>query len=111
MVHIICGVSGVGYPVDFSEVVSSPWVRGPIVSGPIEFDPHAISTLVPLVLVLLAENIGHIKAISSLTGQPLEGFLGRAYLGDALATLMASCVGAPPLITYAENIGVLVKFD
>ncbi|KAI7855592.1 permease family-domain-containing protein [Circinella umbellata] len=107
VVHIICGVTGVGYPVDFSEVVSVPWVRGPIISGPIVFDKTAISTISPLVVVILAENMGHIKAISSLTNVPMEKYLGRAYLGDALSTLMAGCVGASPLTTYAENIGVL----
>ena len=39
----------------------------------------------------------------------MEQYLGRAYLGDALSTLMAGCVGAAPLTTYAENIGVLVN--
>ncbi|KAI9263340.1 permease family-domain-containing protein [Phascolomyces articulosus] len=107
VIHIICGVSGAGYPVDFSEVASIAWVRGPVISGPIVFDKVAISTIAPLVVVIVAENMGHIKAISSLTGTPMEKYLGRAYLGDALATLMAGCVGASPLTTYAENIGVL----
>lgn len=44
-----------------------------------------------------------------MTDKPLEGYLGRAYLGDALATLMTACVGAAPMTTYAENIGVLVR--
>lgn len=109
MVHIICGVAGVGYPVDFTEVESIAWVRGPRISTPIIFDKQAISTITPLIMVLIAENIGHIKAISSLTNQPMEKYLGRAYLGDALSTLMAGCVGSAPLTTYAENIGVLVR--
>lgn len=108
VVHIICGVTGVGYPVDFSEVESIAWVRGPRISKPIIFDKQAISAITPLVTILVAENIGHIKAISSLTNQPMEKYLGRAYLGDALSTLMAGCVGSAPLTTYAENIGVLV---
>ncbi|ORY99377.1 uracil-xanthine permease [Syncephalastrum racemosum] len=107
VIHIICGVCGAGYPVDFSEVKSIEWVRGPVVSGPIVFDKKAISAIAPLVVVILAENMGHIKAISSMTDKPLEGYLGRAYLGDALATLMTACVGAAPMTTYAENIGVL----
>ncbi|CDS09763.1 hypothetical protein LRAMOSA02440 [Lichtheimia ramosa] len=107
VVHIICGVTGVGYPVDFSEVESIAWVRGPRISKPIIFDKQAISAITPLVTILVAENIGHIKAISSLTNQPMEKYLGRAYLGDALSTLMAGCVGSAPLTTYAENIGVL----
>ena len=58
VVHIICGVTGAGYPVDFSEVASIPWVRGPLISGPIVFDKTAISTIAPLVVVILAENMG-----------------------------------------------------
>ncbi|KAI9490726.1 permease family-domain-containing protein [Zychaea mexicana] len=107
VIHIICGVTGAGYPVDFSDVSSVAWVRGPIISGPIVFDKVAISTIAPIVIVIVAENMGHIKAISSLTGTPMEKYLGRAYLGDAISTLMAGCVGASPLTTYAENIGVL----
>lgn len=94
--------------MDFTEVESIAWVRGPRISRPIIFDKQAISAITPLVMVLIAENIGHIKAISSLTNQPMEKYLGRAYLGDALSTLMAGCVGSAPLTTYAENIGVLV---
>ncbi|KAI8145516.1 permease family-domain-containing protein [Fennellomyces sp. T-0311] len=107
VIHIVCGVCGVGYPVDFSEVSSIEWVRGPIISGPIVFEPKAISMITPIVIVIVAENMGHIKAVSSLTGTSMEQYLGRAYLGDAIATLMAGCVGAAPLTTYAENIGVL----
>ncbi|KAI9323591.1 permease family-domain-containing protein [Dichotomocladium elegans] len=107
VIHIICGVAGAGYPVDFSEVKSIEWVRGPIISGPIVFETKAISTIAPLVIVLVAENMGHIKATASLTGTPLERYLGRAYLADALSTLMAGCVGSSPLTTYSENIGVL----
>ncbi|KAL1932370.1 hypothetical protein VTP01DRAFT_9426 [Rhizomucor pusillus] len=107
IIHVICGATGAGYQINFSEVVSIPWVRGPLVSGPPIFDPRAISFMAPIVVILLAENMGHLKAISSLLGRPLDGYLGRAYLGDALSSLMAGCVGAAPLTTYAENIGVL----
>lgn len=109
IIHVICGATGAGYQINFSEVVSIPWVRGPLVSGPPIFDPRAISFMAPIVVILLAENMGHLKAISSLLGRPLDGYLGRAYLGDALSSLMAGCVGAAPLTTYAENIGVLVR--
>lgn len=108
-IHAICGATGAGYQIDFSEVVSIQWVRGPLVFGPPVFDSRAISSMAPVVVILLAENMGHLKAISSLLERPLEGYLGRAYLGDALSTLMTGCVGTAPLTTYAENIGVFVS--
>jgi xanthine/uracil permease len=57
--------------------------------------------------VLVAENKGHIAAISSYMGRDLNPYLGRAYLGDAIATLVSSLGGGTPQTTYAENMGVM----
>jgi putative pyrimidine permease RutG len=113
MIHAICGVKNVGPPIDFSEIVSSPWVRVPNMYYDIKFNVHSISMVMPILVVLLAENLGHMKAIGSITGsiqgRPIMEYIGRAYLGDALGCLAASLGGTIPFTTYAENIGVLVK--
>ena len=66
-----------------------------------------ILPILPSVIALLAENAGHVKAVSEMTGDNLNPYLGRAYIGDGLGTAVASFVGGSPTTTYAENIGVM----
>ncbi|ORZ08126.1 permease family-domain-containing protein [Absidia repens] len=107
IINLICGIKGVGPPIDFSEVVSNPWVRAPQINTPIEFNVPAITTVIPVVIVLLAENMGHLKALSSITETPLDHYLAKTYLGDALATTLCGIVGTAPMTTYAENLIIL----
>ncbi len=58
-------------------------------------------------IVLIAENTGHIKAVATMTGQNLDRSLGRGYMGDGLATMLAGLGGGSGTTTYAENIGVM----
>jgi xanthine/uracil permease len=58
-------------------------------------------------IVLVAENLGHVKAVAAMTGQNLDPYLGRAFLGDGLATIVAGGGGGTGVTTYAENIGVM----
>ena len=58
-------------------------------------------------IVLIAENTGHIKAVASMTGQNLDRSLGRGYMGDGIATMLAGLNGGSGTTTYAENIGVM----
>jgi xanthine/uracil permease len=57
--------------------------------------------------VLVAENLGHIKAVAAMTGRDLDRYLGRAFVGDGLATMIAGAGGGTGVTTYAENIGVM----
>ncbi|KAI8065154.1 permease family-domain-containing protein [Gongronella butleri] len=107
VIYLVCGFTGSGPRIDFSRVNEQPWVRAPVVHSPIIFDGAAISTIVPLVIVLLAENLGHLKALGGVTGTSLEKYLGNTYLGDALSLVLCGIVGSPPLTTYTENITVL----
>jgi xanthine/uracil permease len=45
--------------------------------------------------------------VSEMTGEDLNPYLGRAFIGDGLGTTIASAVGGSPTTTYAENIGVM----
>ena len=63
--------------------------------------------MVPVVLILIAENTGHVKAVAEMTGESLDASLGRAYMGDGLATMVAGFFGGSGTTTYAENIGVM----
>ena len=58
-------------------------------------------------IVLIAENAGHVKAVSEMTGADLDKDLGRAFMGDGAATTVAGAFGGAGTTTYAENIGVM----
>jgi uracil-xanthine permease len=104
--------------IDWSGVTSAHWIGLPktIVSptfGPLT-GPHLpafkltfILLVIPSVIALLAENSGHVKAVSEMTGDDLDPYLGRAFIGDGVGTALASLVGGSPTTTYAENIGVM----
>jgi uracil-xanthine permease len=66
-----------------------------------------ILLVLPGVIALLAENTGHVKAVGEMTGEHLDPYLGRAFIGDGVGTVVASSVGGSPTTTYAENIGVM----
>lgn len=106
VVYLVCGVCGVGPGINFSQVVSAPWVGAPPFHYPI-FTAAGISSITPVVIVLIAENIGHVKAVGAMTGKSLDGYLGRAFVGDAIATIISASAGGTGTTTYAENIGVM----
>jgi uracil-xanthine permease len=68
---------------------------------------HGLLVIAPIFVVLVAENKGHIAAISSCIGRDLSPSLGRAYLGDAAASFLSAMGGGTPQTTYAENMGVM----
>jgi uracil-xanthine permease len=82
------------------------WLGLPRFVAP-RFDMGAILVIAPVFIVLVAENKGHIAAISGYMGRDLSPMLGRAYLGDALATFVSALGGGTPQTTYAENMGVM----
>ncbi len=92
--------------VDFSGVRDAAWVGFPEFVAP-SFDPAVLGLFVPVVLVLVAENVGHVKSVAAMTGQNLDGVMGRALLGDGVATTLAGVGGGSGTTTYAENIGVM----
>jgi len=63
--------------------------------------------VLPAVIALVAENVGHVKAVSEMTGTDLDPVMGRAVGADGVATVIATSVGGSPTTTYAENIGVM----
>ncbi|MGH3097393.1 MAG: uracil-xanthine permease family protein [Streptosporangiales bacterium] len=92
--------------VDWSNVHDAPWVGLPTFHGP-DFKTSAVLLILPSVIALIAENTGHVKAVSEMTRDDLDPHLGRALFADGLSTGLASAVGGSPTTTYAENIGVM----
>ena len=63
--------------------------------------------IAPVAFILIAENLGHIKAVEAMTGQAVSPYMGRAFFADGLCTAMSSSMGGTGVTTYAENIGVM----
>jgi len=97
---------GLGKPIDLSGVTHAAWVGLPRFASPV-FEPQALLLIVPVVVVLVAENLGHLKAVSAMTGRNLDADMGRAFMGDGLATMVSGAAGGTGVTTYAENIGVM----
>ena len=95
-----------GKPIDFSTVGAAPWLGLPRFITPV-WNTNAIALIAPVAIVLVAENLGHIKAVAAMTGRNLDPWLGRAFIGDGIATIVAAAGGGTGVTTYAENIGVM----
>ncbi|MGA7206578.1 MAG: solute carrier family 23 protein [Specibacter sp.] len=92
--------------VDFSKINHAGWIGLPDFQTP-TFHVAVIGLFVPVVLVLVAENIGHVKSVALMTGKDLDPYAGRALIADGVATTLAGFGGGSGTTTYAENIGVM----
>ena len=100
---------GVAYwmgDVNTDGIVSAKWFALPTFTTP-TFDGKAIVLFLPVVLVLIAENVGHVKAVAAMTGKNLDDQMGTALMADGIATSLAGIGGGSGTTTYAENIGVM----
>jgi uracil-xanthine permease len=99
--------AGILGKVDWSDVHDAAWFGFPDFTRP-EFQLKAILLIVPaVVLVLLAENAGHVKTVGAMTERDLDGDIGRSFMGDGLATSVSGLFGGSATTTYGENIGVM----
>lgn len=87
-------------------IEEAAWIGFPTFHRP-EFHASAILVTLPVLIVLIAENIGHVKAVSEMTRRDLDGLTGDALIADGLATTLAGGFGGSGTTTYAENIGVM----
>ena len=85
---------------------AAPWVGLPDFHAP-EFHLSAIAVALPVLVVLIAENVGHVKAVSEMTNRDLDDLAGDALIADGLASSLAGGFGGSGTTTYAENIGVM----
>ncbi|CAG9163416.1 solute carrier family 23 protein [Cupriavidus pampae] len=103
---VATNLMGMGKPIDFSGVASAAWFGMPAFTAPV-FDISAMLLIAPVAVVLVAENLGHIKAIGVMTGRNLDPYIGRAFIGDGIATMLSASGGGTGVTTYAENMGVM----
>ena len=97
---------GLGKPLDLSGLASAAWFGLPNFAAPV-FSANAMLLIAPVAIILVAENLGHIKAVTAMTGKNLDVYMGRAFIGDGVATLVSGSAGGTGVTTYAENIGVM----
>jgi NCS2 family nucleobase:cation symporter-2 len=92
--------------VDTSGIKAADWFAVPTFETP-TFKFNIMILFLPVVLVLIAENVGHVKAVSAMTGKDLDDQMGNALFADGVATTLAGAGGGSGTTTYAENIGVM----
>ncbi|WGX74005.1 solute carrier family 23 protein [Acinetobacter radioresistens] len=106
-IYFVCAnVMGLGKPIDFNAISSAAWFGLPAFHQPV-FQLNAILLIAPVFIILIAENLGHFKVVSAMTGQNISPYMGRAFFADGLCTTLSASVGGTGMTTYAENIGVM----
>ena len=104
----LVGTTGFGFgpPIDFSDVATAAWFGLPKFTSPV-FTTPAMGLIAPVAIILVAENLGHLKALSAMTGRDFNPLIGRAFIADGLSTVVAALGGGTGVTTYAENMGVM----
>jgi uracil-xanthine permease len=92
--------------VDFGPVRDAAWVGLPDFTAP-SVAWSVLPAFIPVVLVLVAENVGHVRSVAHLADPSLNALTGRALLADGVATTVAGLGGGSGTTTYGENIGVM----
>ena len=92
--------------VDTKGIEAASWFAIPTFTTP-TFSMNVMILFLPVVLVLIAENVGHVKSVAAMTGKDLDDQMGNALMADGVATTLAGMGGGSGTTTYAENIGVM----
>lgn len=97
--------------VKFDGIEEAAWIGLPEFHLAAVADPAAwlyVPMFLPVVLVLIAENVGHVRGVATMTNDPsINKHTGRALVADGLATTLAGGFGGSATTTYGENIGVM----
>jgi uracil-xanthine permease len=94
--------------IDFQPVAEAAWIGLPAFHTP-EFRFDVLFLFLPVVFVLVAENIGHVRTVGLMTRTNLDPHNGRALIADGVATMLSGAGGGVGTTTYAENIGVMAS--
>ena len=99
---LLCGI------VDFTEVGAATWLAIPNFAAP-KFKWEAIVIILPVLLVIASEHIGHQIVTSKVVGRDLlkDPGLHRSLFADNFSTMISGFIGSVPTTTYGENIGVM----
>jgi len=78
--------------VDFSAIGDAAWIGFPKFHLP-QADFSILPMFIPVVLVLVAENVGHVKSVAQMTGRDYDNQIGTALMADGLGTTLAGFGG------------------
>ena len=94
--------------VNLATVSEAAWFGLPTFYTP-KFELGAILTILPAVLVIVAEHLGHLIVTGNIVGKDLmkDPGLSRSMFGNGISTMISGFFGSTPNTTYGENIGVL----
>ena len=97
-----CGI------LDFTSVKEAAFFALPNFQTP-KFNLEAILTILPALLLVTSEHIGHQIVTSKIVGKDLlkDPGLHRSLFADFFSTAISGCLGSVPTTTYGENIGVM----
>ncbi|MEI3849101.1 MULTISPECIES: uracil-xanthine permease family protein [Microbacterium] len=108
--YVFAGIRG---ELDFEKVAAAPWVGLPTFHLPDFASPGTWSVMamfLPVVLVLIAENVGHVRGVATMVEDPtINRQTGKALIADGLSTTVAGFFGGSGTTTYGENIGVMAS--
>lgn len=105
---VFAAVTGNLDPAATDRISEAAWVGLPEFHHP-TFQLDALLVTLPVIVVLIAENVGHVKAVAGMTGRNLDSQAGPSLMADGLATVVAGGFGGSGTTTYAENIGVMAS--
>lgn len=99
---LLCGI------VDFTEVANASVFAMPNFSAP-KFNLQAVLIILPVILVIASEHIGHQIVTGKIVGRDLikDPGLHRSLFADNFSTMISGFIGSVPTTTYGENIGVM----
>ena len=94
--------------VDFSAFQNVGFFQMPNFTMP-KFDINAVLMMLPVLLVIAAEHIGHQIVTSQIVGRDLikKPGLDKTLFADNFSTMISGFLGSVPTTTYGENIGVM----
>ena len=93
-------------PTRLSAVGSAAWIGQPEFSAP-QVTPSVVLGMLPVVIVLVAENIAAVRAVGAVTGRSVDGMTGDALVANGLATTLAGLGGGTGTTVYPQGIGVM----
>lgn len=90
------------------EALQTGFIHIPDFQAP-KFNIQAILMILPVILVLASEHIGHQIVTSKIVDRDLvkDPGLHRSFFADGISTMLSGFVGSVPTTTYGENIGVM----
>jgi len=110
LLGIITGYIGAIFAglISWDMLHSAAWISLPHWYG-LKFNINAIATIIPAVLVIFAEHIGHLYVTGNIINDNLvkRPWMNLSLFRNGASTCVSALMGATPNTTYGENIGVL----